>query len=197
MKKVLIYILFLLGFTQMAFASIDKDNAVAMIENLTKEGIEKIINSNSPLEEKNNVFRRLFTENLDLDFIGKYVLGRYWRIATPKQQKEFISLYKELNVKTWSKRFDEFKGKSFVFRGTTASNNTNQIFVETNVPMNEGSPINVKWRVADKNGELKVIDIIIENVSLAQTARNEYTAFIAKSPKGIEGLLENLRLKTK
>ncbi len=197
MKKVLIYILFLLGFTQMAFASIDKDNAVAMIENLTKEGIEKIINSNSPLEEKNNVFRRLFTENLDLDFIGKYVLGRYWRIATPKQQKEFISLYKELNVKTWSKRFDEFKGKSFVFRGTTASNNTNQIFVETNVPMNEGAPINVKWRVADKNGELKVIDIIIENVSLAQTARNEYTAFIAKSPKGIEGLLENLRLKTK
>ena len=63
--------------------------------------------------------------------------------------------------------------------------------------MSEGKPINVKWRVADKKGNLKVIDIIIENVSLAQTARNEYTSFIAKSPKGVEGLLENLRLKTK
>lgn len=197
MKKILIYILFLLGFIQMAYASIDKDNAVAMIENLTKEGIEKIINSDTSLEEKNNVFRRLFTENLDLDFIGKYVLGRYWRVATQKQQKEFISLYKELNVKTWSKRFDEFKGKSFVFKGATVSNNANQIFIETDVPMSEGAPINVKWRVADKKGELKVVDIIIENVSLAQTARNEYTAFIAKSPKGVEGLLENLRLKIK
>ncbi|WP_366921385.1 ABC transporter substrate-binding protein [uncultured Fusobacterium sp.] len=43
----------------------------------------------------------------------------------------------------------------------------------------------------------KIIDIIIENVSLAQTARNEYTSFIAKSPKGVEGLLENLRTKIK
>ena len=197
MRKIFIYALFLLGFAQGVEASIDRDNAVAMVENLTKEGIEKIVNSNSSIDEKNNVFRRLFTENLDLDFIGKYVLGRYWRIATPKQQKEFIVLYKELNVKTWSKRFDEFKGKAFVFKGTSSSNNVNQIFVDTEVPMSEGKPINVKWRVADKKGNLKVIDIIIENVSLAQTARNEYTSFIAKSPKGVEGLLENLRLKTK
>ena len=47
------------------------------------------------------------------------------------------------------------------------------------------------------NGKLKIIDIIVENVSLAQTARNEYTSFIAKSPKGMDGLLENLRAKIK
>ena len=55
----------------------------------------------------------------------------------------------------------------------------------------------MKWRVYNHNGKLKIIDIIIENVSLAQTARNEYTSFIAKSPKGVEGLLENLRTKIK
>lgn len=197
MKKVLCCLVCLFGFMQGALAAIDKDNAVAMVENLTKEGVEKIVNSSASIEEKNRIFKTLFTENLDLDFIGKYVLGRYWRIATPAEQKEFISLYKEFNVKTWSKRFDEFKGKSFVFKGTTPSNNANQIFVDTEVPMSEGRPISVKWRVMDKKGDLKVIDIIIENVSLAQTARNEYTSFIAKSTKGVEGLLENLRLKTK
>ena len=197
MKKVLIYLLVLFSFVQSCFASIDKDKAISMIENLTKEGIEEIINSNSSRDEKNKVFRKLFTENLDLDFIGKYVLGRYWRTATPKEQKEFISLYKEFNVKSWSKRFDEFKGKEFVFKGTTPASNPNQIFVDTEIPMPEGRPASVKWRVAEKGGKLKVIDIIIENVSLAQTARNEYTSFIAKSPKGVEGLLENLREKVK
>ena len=63
--------------------------------------------------------------------------------------------------------------------------------------MDGAKPVNVKWRVSDNNGKLKVIDIIIENVSLAQTARNEYTSFIAKSPKGVAGLLENLREKVK
>lgn len=197
MKKIALFVVAFLGFAQLASADINKDQAVKMVQNVTKEGIEKIINSNDSAEEKNKVFRTLFTENLDLDFIGKYVLGRYWRTATPAQKKEFIELYKEFNVQTWSQRFDEFKGKEFVFEGTSAANNPNQVFVDTNVPMQEGAPASVKWRVNDVNGKLKIIDIIIENVSLAQTARNEYTSFIAKSPKGVEGLLENLRAKMK
>ena len=87
--------------------------------------------------------------------------------------------------------------KSFVFDGVTPATNKEQVFVNTSVPMPEGEPVSVKWRVYNRKGELKVIDIIIENVSLAQTARNEYTSFIAKSPNGIEGLLENLRNKVK
>lgn len=197
MKKICLLILSVLTFANAAVADINKDAAVQMVKNVTKEGIEQIINSNSSVEEKDRVFRKLFTENLDLDFIGKYVLGRYWRTATPAQKKEFIELYKEFNVKTWSKRFDEFKGKEFIFDGTTPANNPNQVFVNTSVPMQEGKPASVKWRVNDVNGKLKIIDIIIENVSLAQTARNEYTSFIAKSPKGVDGLLENLRAKIK
>ena len=197
MKKLYLFLFALLNFANVAQADINSAKATQMIEDVTKEGIEKIINSDQSQEEKDKTFRKLFTENLDLDFIGKYVLGRYWRVATAAQKKEFIELYRELNVQTWSKRFDEFKGKNFIFDGTSPANNPNQVFVETKVPMQEGAPASVKWRVKDTNGKLKVIDIIVENVSLAQTARNEYTSFIAKSPKGVEGLLENLRTKVK
>lgn len=197
MKKILVFLFLMFGFVQTASADIDGDKAMEMVENLTREGIEKIINSNASPTEKNKVFKQLFTENLDTDFIGKYVLGRYWRTASAKQQAEFINLYKEFNAQTWSKRFDEFKGKNFVFEGTSPASNPSQIFVNTKVPMKGGSPVVVKWRVYNHNGKLKIIDIIIENVSLAQTARNEYTSFIAKSPKGVEGLLENLRTKIK
>lgn len=197
MKKIFMFFTVLFGFAHFAVADVNKDAAVAMVKNLTQEGIEQLINSNSSQEEKNRVFKKLFTENLDLDFIGKYVLGRYWRTANPQQRREFINLYKDFNVKIWSKRFDEFKGKKFEFVGTSTANNPNQIFVNTQVPMKEGQPASVKWRVYNHNGSLKVIDIIIENVSLAQTARNEYTSYIAKSPDGIDGLLAHLRTKIK
>jgi len=197
MKKICLFFIAMISFCQAAVADINKDKALAMVENLTREGIEKIVNSTSSQAEKNKVFRELFTENLDLDFIGKYVLGRYWRTATPAEQKEFINLYREFNVQTWSKRFDEFKGRKFVFKGTSNASNPQQVFVNTEVPMKEGAPASVKWRVYEKNGKLRIIDIIIENVSLAQTARNEYTAFIAKSPNGVKGLLEHLRQKIK
>lgn len=197
MKKIFLSLIAYFCMVGVSAADINGDRATEMVKNLTKQGIEQIVNSSGTVEEKNIVFKKLFTENLDLDFIGKYVLGRYWRAATPMQKKEFIELYKEFNVKTWSKRFDEFKGKGFVFEGVSPASNKDQIFVNTSVPMLDDKPVSVKWRVYERKGEMKVIDIIIENVSLAQTARNEYTSFIAKSPKGVEGLLENLRNKVK
>jgi phospholipid transport system substrate-binding protein len=196
-KYLMVFFTVMLSVINIAKADIDKDKAIAMIDNLTQKGVEEIINSSASQEEKIRIFRKLFTENLDLDFIGKYVLGRYWRTATPAQKKEFITRYKEFNVQTWSKRFDEFKGKHFVSAGVSSANNPDQIFVNTTVPMENAAPVSVKWRVYERGGEMKVIDIIIENVSLAQTARNEYTSFIAKSPDGVAGLLENLRQKVK
>lgn len=197
MKKICMFLVLFLGLTNVSLADISGAEATAMVKGLTKEGIEQLVSSSASLDERNRRFEKLFTENLDLDFIGKYVLGRYWRTANAQQRREFIRLYKDFNVKIWSKRFDEFKGKKFVFEGTSAANNPNQIFVNTKVPMTDGQPVSVKWRVYSHDGKLKIIDIIIENVSLAQTARNEYTSFISKSPKGIDGLLENLRAKIK
>lgn len=195
MKKICMFLMMFCCLVKTASADINKNEAVEMVKSLTKEGIEQLVVSSASQEERNQRFEKLFTENLDLDFIGKYVLGRYWRTANAQQRREFINLYRDFNVKVWSKRFDEFRGKKFVFEGASAANNPNQVFVNTNVPMKEGKPASVKWRVYEHNGKLKIIDIIIEKVSLAQTARNEYTSFISKSPDGIDGLLVYLRKK--
>ena len=128
-------------------------------------------------------FTKLFNEDLDLDFIGKFVLGRYWKTSTPQQRTDFIDVYRKLNIQTWSERFNEFKGKHFEFLGTEKSKSTDQIFVNTQVPMEEGA--------------LRIVDIIIENVSLAQTARSEYTAYIKQSPNGVDGLIKDLRARLK
>jgi phospholipid transport system substrate-binding protein len=63
--------------------------------------------------------------------------------------------------------------------------------------MQEGKPASVKWRVKETNGNMRIVDIIIENVSLAQTSRSEYTSYIQKSPNGIDGLIADLKAKLK
>ena len=198
MRKLLTFMaaVFLLS-TGLAQAEVNAQEAEDFIKKVTTQGIEEIINSDVSVEEKDARFAKLFNEYLDLDFIGRFVLGRYWRTSTPKQRTEFIDVYREMNIKTWSKRFDEFKGKTFVFKGTTPSNSAGQIFVNTEVPMEQGAPAKVVWRVKEDDGKFKIVDIIIENVSLAITARNEYAAFIKKSPDGVDGLITNLREKSK
>lgn len=197
MKKFLSIMAVLVFCAGTALAKVDGPAAESFIKKVTAEGIEQIINADIPAAEKDQRFTKLFNEYLDLDFIGRFVLGRYWKTSTPQQRAEFIDVYRDLNIKTWSKRFDEFKGKKFIFNGTTPSNSPNQIFVNTTVPMEQGAPAKVVWRVKESNGSFKVVDIIIENISLAITARNEYTAYIKKAPGGVADLIKNLRQKTR
>ena len=198
MKKNLFAALFasVFMFSAAANAAVDAAQAEAFVEKVTREAIEEIINANVSQTVKDQRFEKLFNNALDLNFIGQFVLGRYWRTSTPEQKKGFINAYRELNIKTWSKRFDEFKGKKFVFKGTSPSNSANQIFVNSLVPMDQGEPAKVVWRVKQTGDKFKIVDIIIENVSLAITARNEYTAYIKSAPGGVDDLIKDLQNKT-
>ena len=180
-----------------AKAEIDVDKADAFVRKVTSDGIEEIINANVSQKVKDERFEKLFNSSLDMNCIGQFVLGRYWRTATPEQRTAFIKVYRELNVKTWSARFDEFKGKSFVFTGTTPSSTANQVFINSTVAMGEGEPAKVVWRVKQTGNDYKIVDIIIENVSLAITARNEYTAFIKNHNGDIDALIQDLQKKVK
>ena len=200
MKKYLILLALVCSFSFASAnvnAAVDAQGAENFVKNVTADGIENIINANIPQAEKDKRFEKLFNNALDLDFIGQFVLGRYWRTSTPAQREAFIEAYRKLNVQTWSKRFDEFKGRNFIFTGTTPSNTKNQIFVNSEVPMEQGAPAKVVWRVEQKGNSYKVVDIIIENVGLAITARNEYSAYIKKAPNGVDDLIKDLQNKTK
>ena len=180
-----------------AHAAADAAKAEAFVKQVTENGVEDIINANISQAEKDARFEKLFNNALDLNFIGQFVLGRYWKTATPQQRQDFIQAYRDLNIKTWSKRFDEFKGKRFIFKGTSTSTSANQVFVNTDVPMDQGEPAKVVWRVKQNGDKFKIVDIIIENVSLAITARNEYTAYIKNNPGGVNALIKDLQQKSK
>ncbi len=199
MKKNFLMILALALFmhTTAAQAAVDAQKAETFVIQVTDNGIKDIINANIPQAEKDARFKKLFNNALDLDFIGQFVLGRYWRTATPQQRTDFIEAYRALNIKTWSQRFDEFKGKNFIFKGTSPSKSANQVFVNSVVPMEQGEPAKVVWRVKQTGDKFKIVDIIIENVSLAISARNEYTAYIKNNPGGIDALIKDLQAKSK
>lgn len=194
MKKNILILLvsFLTGITFNVCAEVNVEKAEDFIKSTTAKGVEEIINANVSDEVKDKRFYDLLNDALDMEFIGQFVLGRNWRTANKTQREEFIKVYRDLNIKTWSKRFNEFKGKNFVFKGTTKSSSKGQVFVNTEVPMDQGAPAKVLWRVREKNNNYKIVDIVIEGVSLAQASRSEYTSFIKNNPGGLNALIKDL-----
>ena len=98
MKKILAFLFLMFGFAQAASAGIDGGKAVEMVENLTREGIEKIINSNASPTEKNKVFKQLFTENVARNTLQRlFQKPIEWVIAVKLERyytkEEILSMY--------------------------------------------------------------------------------------------------------
>ena len=92
-KNFFAFLTAVLMFSASAHAEVDAAAAEAFVKNVTRQGIEQIINANVSQAEKDARFAKLFNDALDLDFIGQFVLGRNWRTATPEQRKEFIKVW--------------------------------------------------------------------------------------------------------
>ena len=185
-----LYLFLMLMWAVPVFAS---DPAIDFMNNLAQEVIEQGIQGTKTHEEREAFIREKFTTILDLKSIGQFVLGTYWKKADETQRKAFLDAFTELQTKTWSDRFGMYSGQEVVFSGTRNAQGKNQLYVDSSIPGNP--PIEIIWRVRPKNDGYVIIDIVIENVSMASSYRSEYTAFLQQHQGNLQALVDELKNK--
>src|SRR3954447_20393458 len=84
-------------------------DAAAFVRTLGTEAIQVLGPSVSPAQRLAR-FRELFRNDFDVPGIGQFVLGRYWRVATPQEQQEFLALFQEYIVRAYTTRLAEYGG---------------------------------------------------------------------------------------
>lgn len=138
-------------------------------------------------------FRQFIHANFDVEKIGRFALGRYWRVATPDQQREYMTLFEDMVVKVYARRFRDYSGETFDVTNQQTLNDKD-VLVTTMIQPQGKPPINTQWRVRpQENGGYKVIDLLIENISMAVTQRAEFTSIIDQNGGRVDALLNSLR----
>src|ERR1700741_650519 len=72
--------------------TVNPADAVAFMNQLWGRAVE-VLNKKTDLAVREARVRELFHEDFDLPGIARFVLGRYWRTASPEEQQEFIKLF--------------------------------------------------------------------------------------------------------
>lgn len=190
MKKIFALILGILFWPMMVRA---ENPAIDFVNRLADNIINNVLTADVPKDEKLSRFRAEFTEALDLKNIGQFVLGIYWRKATPTEKDEFLKAFMDFTTKTWADRFDSYQGQKIVFSGVRNAER-NQLYVDSTIQNNP--PVEVIWRLKQKDNSYRIIDIIVEGVSMAMSYRNEYSAFLQTHGGSIQALTEELKTKS-
>lgn len=146
-------------------------------------------------EERAARFRKILTETFDLPTIARFTLGRYWRIASIEQRDEYVQLFEEFIVLAYSHRFKDLSGRAFTVRQTRKLNARDQLVLSV-IEIEKGKPpMRVNWRVRLRDSAYRVIDVVVEGVSMSVTQRDEFAAVIRRNGGKVEGLLAALRRK--
>ena len=148
-------------------------------------------------EEQVRRFRALLNEHFAVKTIGRWVLGRYWRKATKKERGEYLTLFEELIVATYVDRFTKYSGETLSVV-STAPKGKKDTMVFSHIKRLDGDPpLKVNWRVRMLKGGHRIVDVMVEGISMGQTQRSEFASVIRKNGGKIEGLLSELRERAK
>ena len=117
----------------------------------------------------------------------------YWRTATPQQRTEFQRLFRKRIVEIYSQRFSEYTGQKFETRGARSDGDTDSIVRSIILPADGGPQVAVEWRVRQQNGRYRVIDVLVEGVSMSMTQRSEFSSIIQRGGGDLQALIDHLK----
>jgi len=165
----------------------------AMVEKFGNQVI-RILASNGSVSQQENQFKSAFLRNADISTIGRFTLGKYARTIKNSERREFNRLLGRFIVKVFIGRMRGTKSTGLKVLGTTERKKGRDFLVKSLVNLPDSAPIRVNWRVfKNKSGRLRLFDISIEGLWLAQEQRSIFVNVISRNSGKISALFTHLK----
>ena len=131
---------------------------------------------------------------VDFERMTASAVGRYWRQATPEQQKRLEDEFKALLVRTYAGALTQVRDQTVQLKPMRSSPGDNEVVVRTQV-VGKGEPIQLDYRLEKAGDSWKIYDVNVLGVWLVEQYKNSFAQEIGS--KGIDGLISKLAERNK
>ncbi len=165
-----------LGLSPIAAALCPGERTAAFLQSLGNR-LTAIVNGSGSTAEKKAEVLPILNQDVDVEAIGRFCLGRFWRVATPAQQQQYLALFHQVLVNSITGKLGDYRGVSISVGQATSENGDG--LVPTVIDRPGQAPVNVQWKISNASGAPKVVDIVAEGVSLSINERDDYASYLA------------------
>jgi len=142
--------------------------------------------------ERRQKLKEVLYQRFDFTEMARRSLGSEWRRRIPEEQKEFVKLFTELLERSYLDKIESYSGEKVLYLKEREDGNYAE--VETKIVDKTGQEYSLDYRIHKVNGDWKVYDVIIEDVSLVGNYRSQFSRVLAKS--SFNELLKTMKEKT-
>lgn len=167
------------------------DEASEFIDGIGKRVVAVLSDKGLSDGAKETQLQALFKECVDVDWIGKFVLGKYWRTASEAQQQRYIANYSGFLIKSYTSKFKEYTGSETYKILGSKTDDQGRTVVTMELVRPDQAGVMVDYKLRKDGGELRVFDIVVEGVSLLTTQRSEFASVVSR--KGLDYLIDQLQ----
>ena len=169
-SKLISLIIFFIFFSSNVYGN-KIENAENFVQGISSE-ILILLDKEITVDKKRNLFSKILNKHADRKTISRAALGRPWRQLNSKQREEFVNAFQNYISKKYSLQFEGFRGATMKIEKSTDVGKSG-VLVKTRFLLLGSSPVSISWQVWSKNEDLKLLDIIVEDISMLTMEREE------------------------
>lgn len=181
----------------LAPAALASADPTAFIEEVSSKAITEMAPAASESDKQRAAkLKPLLEQYFDMPAIARYMLGSYWRKATPEEQSEFTAVLTDFLALAYGKRFATYTGHEMSV-GRVRDEGDGRSVVFSTVKLPSGEPARVDWTIEQAGEGYKIADVKVEGLSLADTHRQEFASVISKNGGKVSALIDVLKQKVR
>jgi phospholipid transport system substrate-binding protein len=190
-KKIIILVLSFSLINTFVFANFEAEEK--FVSNFADNAISILGNESLDINQKNLQFTDLVMSSIDMNLISKFVLSKYWKIASQEQRDVYIKAFEEYFISSYANKLDQYSGEKIVIVSSDAAKKF--IIVKSNIVRDGADTLKIEldWRLLTRDGQTKIIDLSIEGISLIVAQREEFQSYLSNNDGDLDALINKLR----
>ena len=171
--------------------------AAEAVRRMAREAMAVLSDSSLSAEQRAQGLRRLMARAIDIPPIARFVLGRYWRAASERQREAYVAAYSDYILAAYTAKIGG--GATAVERFDVVkiqAHGTKDFLVYCIVARAGGKPTRAIWRLRQRDGRYRIIDLMVEGISMVQTQRQEFVSMMRAYDGDVDKLIVMLKERT-
>jgi len=158
----------------------------------TIQRVLAVVNSSAADSEtaRKQALRDSIMPRFDWPEMAKQALGKHWD-GVPGRHNEFIAAFADFLGNSYVGRIGSYKDEKILFVQETVKNNVAE--VKTKIVPAKGEPTTVNYQLHLVQGDWKIFDVVVEDISLVINYRSQFNRILAKG--SFDDLLRQLKEK--
>ena len=172
--------------------TVDPAHAILALKKLSHDAITVLNDGKLDQAHRIEKFHGLLSRDFDIPLMARFALGRHWKRADNQQRSDYIEAFSAFLLQNYASKIAGTKVAKFDVRSATRAGKRD-VMVKSRITQGNGQVLKLVWRMRQRNGQFRVIDVVAEGISLALTKRQEFAAIIKANGGKVNPLIVQLR----